>query len=76
VRIRYLFGSLLPLMLTVRAMKHLLRMFREPEGDPALDVPPAPANALLTALVTVEVAISRRLSIPFGSSLLVVARKP
>jgi hypothetical protein len=76
VRIRYLFGSLLPLMLTVRAMQHLLRMFREPEGDPDLDVPPAPANALLTALVTVEVAIARRLSIPFGSSLLVVARKP
>jgi hypothetical protein len=39
-------------------------------------VPPAPTNALLTALVTVEVAIARRLSIPFGSSLLVVARKP
>jgi hypothetical protein len=32
-------------------------------------------NAALTALVRAEVAVGRRLPIPFGSSLLIVARK-
>jgi hypothetical protein len=39
-------------------------------------VPPAPANALLTAVVWIEATIARYVAIPFGSSLLVVAKKP
>ena len=75
VRISYVFGSLLPLMLGVRTLQRLLRAFREPQGDSDLAVPPAPVNALLTALVGAEAAIARRVRIPFGSSLMIVARK-
>lgn len=76
VRISYVFGSLLPLMLGVRTMQRLMRVFRDPQGDSDLAVPAAPVNTLLTALVGAEAAIARRIRIPFGSSLMIVARKP
>ena len=76
VKISYLFGSLLPMMLAVRTGQRLLRAFREPTGDADLAVPSAPINGVLTALVTAEAAVARRVTIPFGSSLMVVARKP
>ena len=75
VRISYLFGSLLPLMLGVRTLQRLLRVFREPRGDADLTVPSAPVNGILTMLVGAEAALARRMRIPFGSSLMVVARK-
>lgn len=76
VRMRYLFGSLVPLMLAVRTVQNLMRPFRAPRGDSDLTVPAAPVNALLTALVSAEAALARVVRIPFGSSLLIVARKP
>ena len=76
VRVAYLFASLVPMMLTVRMVQRALRPFREPRGDSELTVPPAPINALLTGLVRGEAALARRLPLPFGSSLLIVARKP
>ena len=76
VRISYLFGSLLPLMLGVRTLQRVLRVFREPRGDADLTLPSAPVNAILTTLVVAEAAFARRMRIPFGSSLMVVARKP
>ena len=76
VRVSYLFGSLLPLMLSVRTVQGLLRSFREPRGDSDLTVPSAPINAVLTALVAAEVALAGLVAIPFGSSLLIIARKP
>ena len=75
-RITYLFGSLVPLMLAVRRVQRMLRPFREPRGDTDLTVPPAPVNAILTGLVSAEAALARRVNMPFGSSLLIVARKP
>ena len=75
-RITYLFASLVPLMLAVRRGQRILRRFREPRGDEDLAVPPGPINATLTALVTGEAALARHVSMPFGSSLLVVGRKP
>ena len=75
VRITYLFGSLVPLMLTVRTVQKVLRPFREPSGDTDLAIPPAPLNAILTGVVRGEEALARRVNIPFGSSLLIVARK-
>ena len=75
-RITYLFASLVPLMLAVRRVQRMLRPFREPRGDSDLTVPPAPVNAVLTRLVSGEAALARRVAMPFGSSLLVVARKP
>jgi SAM-dependent methyltransferase len=76
VRISFLFGSLLPLMLAVRMAQRVQRRWRVPRGDEDLVVPPAPINALLTAIVRTEAALARRVPIPFGSSLMIVARKP
>lgn len=76
VRISFLFASVFPLMLGVRMWQKLLRPFREPQGDSELHVPPEPINAALTWLVEKEAALSRRLPMPIGSSLLIVARKP
>jgi len=75
-RISYLFGSLVPLMLAVRRAQAMRRRYRAPTGDEDLTVPSAPVNLALTALVRAEVALARRVDIPFGSSLLIVARKP
>jgi ubiquinone/menaquinone biosynthesis C-methylase UbiE len=75
-RISYLFGSLVPLMLAVRRAQAMRRRYRAPTGDEDLTVPSAPMNLALTALVRAEVALSNRVNIPFGSSLLIVARKP
>lgn len=76
VSISFLFASLFPLMLGVRMWQKILRPFREPQGDSELHVPPEPINAALTWLVKKEAALSRRLPMPIGSSLLIVARKP
>ncbi|MBI2187804.1 MAG: class I SAM-dependent methyltransferase [Acidobacteria bacterium] len=76
IRISFLFGSLLPLMLAVRVWQRIQRLWRTPHGDEDLIVPSPPINALLTALVRGEAALTRRVPIPFGSSLMIVARKP
>lgn len=75
-RISYLFGSLVPLMLAVRKAQAMRRRYRAPTGDEDLTVPSAPVNTALTALVRFEVALASRVPMPFGSSLLIVARKP
>lgn len=76
VRLTYLFGSLVPLMLAVRTGQKLLRPFRPPNGDFDLTVPPEPVNTALTWVVRGEAAIARRVPLPVGSSLMIVARKP
>jgi SAM-dependent methyltransferase len=75
-RVTFLFGSLFPLMLTVRLVQRLLRPFRGHRPDTDIAVPSPPINGLLTALVMAEASVARRLPIPVGSSLLVVGRKP
>jgi SAM-dependent methyltransferase len=69
---RYAFASLFPLMLCVRVLQRL-RGARAAGLEIA--VPPAPINAALTALVTGEAALTHRVSPPFGSSLVFLARK-
>ncbi len=60
---------------------HLLRkavdaVIPPPEHAPSYDfIPPAPVNAALTALLRIEKRLMRAVPLPFGSSLLVVARK-
>lgn len=76
VRISFLFGSILPLILSVRMAQRAFRLIRAPRGDADLAVPPAPVNAALTWLVRGEAALARRVPIPVGSSLLMVGRKP
>lgn len=76
VRISFLFTTLLPLMLAVRTGQKVARFWRRPRGDADLRVPPAPVNEALARLVELEARIGRRVRLPFGSSLLVVGRKP
>jgi SAM-dependent methyltransferase len=75
-RVSFLFGSLFPLMLGVRLAQRLLRPFRAYRPDTDIAVPSAAVNGVLTALVTAEARAARRVSMPVGSSLLVVGRKP
>jgi SAM-dependent methyltransferase len=75
-RVDYLFASLFPLMLAIRSFQRLRRGFRPVRADTDIAVPPAPLNAALTWLVHGEAALARRIPMPIGSSLLVVARKP
>jgi SAM-dependent methyltransferase len=75
-RVEFLFASVFPLMLAVRSFQRLRRRFRPVRRDTDIAVPPSPINAALTWLVNGEAALARRLPMPVGSSLLVVARKP
>ena len=76
VRISFLFASLVPLMLAVRTGQKVMRLFRDPpKVDTELLVPSAPVNGALTWLVSGEAALARRVPMPFGSSLMLVARK-
>jgi hypothetical protein len=47
-----------------------------PGDDWEMRVPAAPINATLTGMLAVEAALSRRIPMPVGSSVLVVAVKP
>jgi SAM-dependent methyltransferase len=74
-RVSFVFASLFPLMLVVRAWQRLLRPYRQPRADNDIRVPPLPVNAALTWLVGGEAVLAHRIPMPVGCSLLVVARK-
>ena len=57
-------------------LQRLTRRFRTVRDDIDIAVPPSPVNSVLSVVVRAEAALAGRLSFPFGSSLLVVARKP
>jgi SAM-dependent methyltransferase len=75
-RVQFLFASLVPLMLAVRGLQRLLRPVREPRLDADIALPSAPVNATLTWMLRREAAMAQTIPMPFGSSLLVIARKP
>ena len=70
-----MFAVLFPVLLVSRGVQRLTRRFREVRDDTDITIPPAPVNALLSGLLKLEAALSRRVGMPVGSSLLVVARK-
>lgn len=78
-RVSFMFASIFPLMLAVRASQRMLRPYRAFRTDTDIAVPAAPVNAVLSWMVSGEAALSRRFPSwflpPVGSSLLVVARK-
>jgi len=74
-RVTFMFAVLFPLLLVSRGVQRLTRRLRQVRDDSDIAIPPAPVNALLSALLTAEAALSRRVGMPVGSSLLVVARK-
>jgi SAM-dependent methyltransferase len=77
-RLTYLFASLFPAMCAVRMLDRAggAKAGRGDGDDWEMRVPAAPINAALTWMLNGEAAISRRIPMPVGSSVLVVARKP
>ena len=65
-------ASLFPLMLAVRTVQRL-RGARPADSD--LATPPAVVNAALSAVLSLEARVVKRVSLPFGSSILCLARK-
>ena len=74
-RVSFLFASLFPLMLGTRLAQRVSRPFRQMRNDSDISVPPRPLNDALAVVLRAEAAVARRLPMPIGSSLLVVASK-
>jgi ubiquinone/menaquinone biosynthesis C-methylase UbiE len=70
--VRYAFASMFPLLLGVRVLQ---RARGAKATGQEITVPPAPLNAVLSALVTGEAALARVAPMPFGSSLVFLATK-
>lgn len=75
-RLTYTNASLFPVMLTVRGVQRLIGLAPEGEALGEITVPPRPVNAALSGVLAVEARIARMVPMPFGSSLLCLARKP
>jgi SAM-dependent methyltransferase len=76
VRLTYTNASLFPPMAIARAIQRLRGLKAEGETQQEISVPPAPINALLTGVLWLEGMWLRAFDLPFGSSLLCLARKP
>jgi SAM-dependent methyltransferase len=76
VRITYTNASLFLPILAVRTAERWRGLPSEDHSDRDMRVPPAPLNAVLTAILRVESWWLRAFNNPFGSSLLCLARKP
>lgn len=72
VRLSYAYASLFPVLVAVRATQRLLGW---PAAGAELEVPPAPVNAALKGLLSLEARALRHVDMPFGSSVLCLARK-
>src|SRR4029453_5447906 len=70
-RLTYWNAALIPVLATWRPLTRLLRFGAGARSD--LVLPPAPINAALTRLLAGEIRASRRLRLPFGSSVFAVA---
>ncbi len=72
-RMTYTNASILPLLLGVRLAQ---RVAGHEESQEEISIPAAPVNAALSALLAAEATLLRVVNMPFGSSLLALARKP
>jgi SAM-dependent methyltransferase len=75
-RMTYTNATLFPLMLGVRGVQRVMGLAPESEAEGEITVPSSPINATLSALLAVEAGLVRAMPMPFGSSLLCLARKP
>jgi ubiquinone/menaquinone biosynthesis C-methylase UbiE len=73
-RTTYWNATLFPILAAWRPITRLLRSGASAQSD--LAMPPASVNAALTMLVAGEARVSRRVPLPFGSSVFAVAVKP
>jgi SAM-dependent methyltransferase len=76
VRLTYTNASLFLPMVAVRAAQRIRGLSPEDHAQKDITLPPAPVNALLTAVLRAESWWLRAFDCPFGSSLLCLARKP
>lgn len=67
--------TLFPLMFAVRTLQRWRGLRPAADAQAEITPPAAPVNAALTALLRLEAAIVRRVDMPVGSSLLVLASK-
>jgi SAM-dependent methyltransferase len=74
-RMTYTNASLFPLILAARGVQRLAGLRTPEETGREISVPAAPVNAVLDAVLGLEAALVRLVDLPFGSSLLSVARK-
>jgi ubiquinone/menaquinone biosynthesis C-methylase UbiE len=78
LRMTYTFTTLFPIIAPLRICQRVIGLAKSDEDlktEREITVPPAPINAVLTALLSAEAAALRVVNMPFGSSLLVVAQK-
>ena len=76
-RLTFTHLSLLPILLPTRVWHRISAADDSVEaGEFEITVPPAPINAALTALVSIEALALRVVNMPIGSSLMLLARKP
>lgn len=74
-RMTYTNVTLFPVLLVVRSMQRWLGLKSEEDADAEITVPPKAVNGLLSAFLALEAQLVSRVDLPFGSSLLCVARK-
>jgi ubiquinone/menaquinone biosynthesis C-methylase UbiE len=72
-RITYTNATILPLVAAVRLLQ---RVSGHQESQQEISIPSWPINAALTGALAIEAAALRVVNMPFGSSLLALARKP
>ncbi len=75
-RLTHTNATVFPLVLAQRAIERLAGLASPAAAAKKLTVPPAPLNGLLTGVLAAESVVLRFVSLPFGSSLLCLARRP
>jgi hypothetical protein len=75
-RLTYTNATVFPIMLGVRGVQRATGLAQEPDAEGEITVPPGPVKAALGALLAVEAGLVRLMPMPFGCSLLCLARKP
>jgi SAM-dependent methyltransferase len=75
VKMTYTNAALFPIVLAARLLQRAAGMDTPEETGHEITVPPAPVNAALDAVLALEAQVVRAINLPFGSSLLCVARK-
>ncbi|MFN7980164.1 MAG: class I SAM-dependent methyltransferase [Vicinamibacterales bacterium] len=75
-RVTYTHATLFPLIYTVRALQRLKGGGTAAPSEAEISVPMAPVNLGLSAMLAMESWLLRVTDLPFGSSVVCVARKP
>jgi SAM-dependent methyltransferase len=75
-RLTYTNATLFPALAIARSIQRRRGLRTEQNAVAEISVPPAPVNAIMTAVMHLEGLWLRAFDAPFGSSLLCLARKP